>query len=327
MGNILSQEEVDSLLRGVSGGEVETETDAPEETSDIVKYDFVSQDRTVRGRMPTLEVINERFARGLRTSLSSAVRKVVDINIASMDIMKFGEFSRSLPVPTSIHIFRMEPLRGHAMFVVESRLAYSLVDTFLGGGGMSNVKIEGRDFTPIENKMIKKVIMICLQDFESAWEQVEDVKMSFIRSEINPQFAAIVPANDVVIVIRFDVELEQTSGNVVICIPYSTIESVRTKLSAGFQSDQLEVDIAWKRRLQKRLEESTVDIAVRLGTARITGRRLLELKAEDIINLNKDLNDFLLVTVGGVPKFKGVAGLLNGNRAVKVAKKIVRSSI
>ena len=277
--------------------------------------------------MPTLEVMNERFARGLRTSLSSVVRKAVDINIASMDIMKFGEFSRSLPVPTSIHIFRMEPLRGHAMFVVESRLAYSLVDTFLGGGGTSNVKIEGRDFTPIENKMIKKVVMICLKDFESAWEQVEDVKMSFVRSEINPQFAAIVPANDVVIVIRFDVELEQTSGNIVICIPYSTIEPVRTKLSAGFQSDQLEVDIAWKRRLQKRLEESTVDIAARLGTAKMTGRRLLELKAEDIINLNKDPNDFLLVTVGGIPKFKGVAGLLNGNRAVKVAKKIVRSSI
>ncbi|MFH1674188.1 MAG: flagellar motor switch protein FliM [Pseudomonadota bacterium] len=324
MGNILSQEEVDSLLQGVSGGEVETETDLPVEDADVVKYDFASQDRTVRGRMPTLEVINERFARSFRTSLSSALRKVVDVNIASTDVIKFGEFSRSLPVPTSIHVFRMEPLRGYGMFVIESRLVYSLVDSFLGGIGTSDVKIEGRDFTPIENKMIKKVIIMCLRDYESAWEHVHKVKMAVVRSEINPQFAAIVPPNDVVIVIRFDIELEQTSGNVVMCIPYSTIEPVQTKLSAGFQSDQLEVDVAWKRRLQKRIEEATVNVIARLGTAEITGRKLLGLKVGDVINLKGDIRDTLLVTIGEVPKFKGVAGVLKGSRAVKIENKIAR---
>ncbi len=324
MGNILSQEEVDSLLQGVSGGEVETETDLPVEAAGVVKYDFASQDRTVRGRMPTLEVINERFARSFRTSLSSALRKVADVNIASTDVIKFGEFSRSLPVPTSIHVFRMEPLRGYGMFVIESRLVYSLVDSFLGGIGTSDVKIEGRDFSPIENKMIKKVIMMCLRDYESAWEHVHKVKMAFVRSEINPQFAAIVPPNDVVIVIRFDIELEQTSGNIVMCIPYSTIEPVRTKLSAGFQSDQLEVDVAWKRRLQKRIEEATVNVIARLGTAEVTGRELLELKVGDVINLKENIRDTLLVAVGEAPKFQGFAGVLKGNRAVKIEEKIVR---
>ncbi len=327
MSNILSQDEVDSLLQGISGGEVETETDIPVESGEVAKYDFASQDRTVRGRMPTLEIINERFARGLRSSLSSAIRKIVDVSIAATDIIKFGEFSRSLPVPTSIHVFRMEPLRGYGIFVIESRLVYSLVDSLLGGAGASNVRIEGRDFTPIENKMIKKIIIMGLRDLESAWEQVHDVKAVFVRSEINPQFATIVPANDVVIVVRFDVELEHTTGNVVICIPYSTIEPVRAKLSAGFQSDQLGVDIAWKRRLQKRIAESVVNMAVRLGSARITGRRLLELKVGDIIDLHGDIRSPLLVTIEGVPKFKGFAGLRKSSRAIKIKERILRSRV
>lgn len=327
MSNILSQEEVDSLLQGVAGGEIETETDTPVKSSDVARYDFLSQDRIIRGRMPTLEVINERFARSFRTTLSSAIRKSADINIASTDIIKFGEFSRSLPVPTSIHIFRMEPLRGYAIFVVESRLVFNLVDLILGGVGASNVRIEGRDFTLIENKMIKKVVMLFLKDFESAWEQVHDVKMNLIRSEINPQFATIVPTNDVVIVIRFDVELEDAAGNLMICIPYSTIEPIRSKLNAGFQSDQLEVDTVWKKRLQKRLLESTVNILGCMGTAEITGRELLGLKIGDVVHLEKDVRDSLIVTVEGMPKFKGFAGLLRGNRAIKIEEKIRRSKV
>ncbi|MFH1076017.1 MAG: flagellar motor switch protein FliM, partial [Pseudomonadota bacterium] len=308
--------------------EVETEKSvAAADRPDIDKWDFESQDRMIRGRMPTLDIINERFARSFRTNLGTALRKLVDVSIASTDIIKFGEFIRSLPVPTSIHIFKMEPLRGYAIFVIESRLVYSLVDSFLGGSGISNMKIEGRDFTPIENQMINKVVMMSLKDFELAWEQVHEIKAVFVRSEMNPQFAAIVPGSDVVLVIRYDVELDQTAGNVVICIPYSTIEPVRGKLCAGFQSDQLEVDIGWKTRLQKRICEARVDVVGMLGTTTITGRQLLDFKAGDIVQLNTYTRDPLLVKVQGIPKFRGFAGTLKGNKAVKLHARRKRSQI
>ncbi len=326
MGNILSQEEVDSLLQGMCGGELETETDLPVESSDVGVYDFHSGGRTVRGKMPSLQIINERFAGSFRTSLSNALRNLADISIFSTDVIKFGEFIRSLPVPASLHVFRMEPLRGHGIFVMEGKLVFSLVDLFLGGAGAENVRIESRDFTAIEDNMIQKVVKMGLKDFESAWNQVHELSVTLLRSETNPQFATIVPADELVIVIRFDVELEKTAGNLLICIPYSMIEPIRTKLTAGFQSDHLEVDAAWKTRLQNRLEEAMVNMVVSLGSCEMTGRKFLELKVGDIIHLDKSSEDTVTVDVEGEPKFYGVAGLLRGKRAIEIKERISRRS-
>jgi flagellar motor switch protein FliM len=268
--------------------------------------------------MPTLEIINNRFARLFRTTLSSAVRKIVDMTTTSVDMVKFGEFMRSLPVPTSLHIFKMDPLRGHAIFVLESKLVFNLVETFFGGAGTGEVKIEGRDFTAIEQQLTRKVVSMGLKDLEQAWKPVHEVTMVYQRTEINPQFASIVPPSDVVIVIKFEMEMEHAAGTITICVPYSTIEPIRSKLYAGFQSDQLEVDHEWMRRFRTQLREAQVDFTVELGRTHITSGELLGLKVGDVLKLDKDVNDTLVGMVEGVPKFKGKPGTFRGAKAYRV---------
>ncbi len=324
MSKILSQDEVDALLRGMSGGEIEVETDQPDYADGVIPYDLTNQDRIIRGRMPTLEIINDRFSRIFRTSISSALRKVVDISTTSIDMIKFGEFMRSLPVPTSLHIFRMEPLRGHAIMVIETRLVFNLVDSFFGGIGKSDIKIEGREFTPIENRVTKRVVEMALSDLEKAWRPVHEISLVYARSEINPQFAGIVPPTDVVLVIKFDLEMEQAAGTIIVCIPYATIEPIRSKLYAGFQSDQLEVDYEWMQRFKQQLREAEVVFSVELGQTAITGRELLDLKPGDVIQLDQDVNNSIVASIQGVPKFKCVPGVLDANKAVKITGRITR---
>lgn len=323
MNKILSQDEVDALLRGMTGGEIEVETDASPDADGVIVYDLTNQDRIIRGRMPTLEIINDRFARIFRTSISAALRKVVDISTTSIDMIKFGEFMRSLPVPTSLHIFRMEPLRGHAIMVIETRLVFNLVDSFFGGDGKSDIKIEGRDFTPIEHRVTRRVVEMVLADLEKAWRPVHEVSLVYHRSEINPQFAGIVPPTDVVVVVKFDLEMEQAAGTIIVCIPYSTLEPIRNKLYAGFQSDQLEVDHEWMLRFKKQLGSAVVNMTVVLGNTIISGGELLALKPGDTIQLDQDVSDHITVNVEGVPKFKGVPGLVEGNQAVKITDRII----
>ena len=324
MSKILTQDEVDALLKGMSGGEIETETDSVEDDSGITVYDLTNQDRIIRGRMPTLEIINDRFARILRTTLSSALRKVIDVSAFSIDMIKFGEFMRALPVPTSLHIFKVDPLRGHGVMVIETKLVFNLVDNFFGGSGRSFVKIEGRDFTAIENKLINKVILMAMNDLEKAWNPVHPLKLTYVRSETNPQFASVVAPTEVVIVIKFEVELEQTVGTLIICLPYSTIEPIRSKLYAGFQSDQLEVDHEWINRFIDQVREATVRITVELGRAKMTAHDLLNLKNGDLIMLDQDTTDPLTAKVEGIPKFKGFAGVTRGNKAFQVSEEITK---
>ena len=324
MSQILSQEEVDALLRGVSDGEIETEAEDLGDDSGVVPYDLTSQERIIRGRMPTLDIINQRFSRLFRNSLSAALRKVLDVSAVSTDTVKFGEFIKSLPVPASLHIFKIAPLRGFALLVAESKMVFALVDSFFGGTGDAKMKIEGRDFTAIEQKIIKKVVLMMLQDLEKAWTPVHHVEMTFVRSEVNPQFAAIVPPTDVVVVILFEVEMEQVSGTMTVCLPYSTIEPIIGKLKAGFQSDQLEMDLAWVRRLRDRLDVAEVDIDVKLGETSITSKEFTELKEGTILQLDADVSDELTVYVGGVEKFRGYPGVVRGNKAVKISQIIER---
>ncbi|MFW2331436.1 MAG: flagellar motor switch protein FliM [Nitrospinota bacterium] len=325
MSTVLSQEEIDALLRGINKDATQGE-ESLSDGGEIESYDLTNQERIVRGRMPTLDIINQRFTRLFRNSLSTSLRKVVDIAAISTETVKFSEFIRSLPMPTSLHVFKIEPLRGFALLVAESKLVFALVDIFFGGSGMSKMKIEGRDFTMIEQRMIRKVILMTLADMELAWKPVHDVSLNLIRSEVNPQFAAIVPPTDVVVIVIFEVELDTLSGLLTICLPYSTIEPIMTKLRAGFQSDQLEIDQAWVNRLRGRLSETEVEVVAMLGETNISGDELINLKKGDVIGLNKDVDDDLTLYVEGIPKFKGKPGLVKSNRAIKVTT-ILNSAI
>jgi flagellar motor switch protein FliM len=315
MSNILSQEEVDALLRGISGGEVETEVFDQAVSEGVITYDLTSQDRIIRGRMPTLEMLNEKFSRIFRGTMSSTVRKVVNISAMSTDMLKFGEFMKTLPVPTSMHIFKIDPLRGSALFVFESKIIFTLVDILFGGSGTAPYKVEGREFTPIENNLIKKIVLSALTDLETAWKVLIDLKITYMRSEINPQFAQIVPPTDVVIVINYEVELENTTGVMSICFPYSSLEPVREKLQAGYQSENMEVDKIWASKFKDYLMQASLDILVELGTTEISSKDLLNLQKGDVIRLNQFSTDPLTLFVEGVPKYRIEPGHHKGNMA------------
>jgi flagellar motor switch protein FliM len=320
MTNILSQEEVDALLRGISGGEIETEKDEYHEPGAVTAYDLTSQDRIIRGRMPTLEMTNEKYARTFRTTLSSILRKVITITAVSADMIKFGEFLKTLPVPTSLHLFRMDPMRGNAIFVMESKIIFTLVDIIFGGTGTEAFKIEGREFTAIENNLIKKIVLSALEDLEKCWKPLIDLTVTYQRAEINPQFVQIVPPTDVVVVMNFEVEVEYTTGVISICIPYAMLEPIKEKLSAGFQSEQLEVDRGWTNRFKIGLMRSYVNMMVELGRVSILGRDIANLKIGDVIQLDHYASDPLDIYVEGVPKFKGYPGIYKGNQAMQISE-------
>jgi flagellar motor switch protein FliM len=324
MGQVLSEGEVDALLKGVGDGEVETETDQADDEKGVTKYDLTSQEKIIAGRLPTLDIINQMFSRLFRQTFSGMLRKAVEVNAVSTDTVKFGEFLRSLPVPASLHIFRMEPLRGHGLMIVESKLVSAIVDTFFGGTNEKESTIADRDFSAIEIRMTKNVVLGALEDFEKAWKPVFEVNTNYVRSEINPQFAAIVPPTDIVLVIVFEIDLEFTTGSVTISIPYSTIEPIMPKLKANFQAETQEVDRVWIKRVREEMLTTEVEVIAELGKTEITSERLVQLKVGDTIMLGNDVTDPLKITVQGMPKVKGFPGVSRGLKAIQVTEIIER---
>lgn len=338
MNQVLSQSEVDALLAAVSEGEVGgagagapgaapagAGTAAGGAASDkvIVTYDLTSQDRIIRGRLPQLEVIYEKFMRSFRVSLSASLRKIASLTLASTDFLKFGEFINTLPMPTCMSVLRFATLRGSALLVIESKLAYALVDSFFGGADRPYTKIEGKEFTQIELQIVRKVVDLAIDDLEAAWASVEKIGCSFVRTEVNPQFVGIVPPTDVVIASTFDVELENANGTITIVIPYATIEPIKQKLSSGFQveSDQTDKKL-WTTIIQDQLMETEMNVQVNLGETEIKLKELMNLKVGDVIPLDQDASGEFDIQVEEVKKFKGYYGIHHGTVAVQVTKVI-----
>lgn len=339
MNQILSQSEVDALLAAVTEGEVASSSSSASgggnigggsggsasigNDKNIITYDLTSQDRIIRGRLPQLEVIYEKFMRSFRVSLSAALRKIASITLTSTEFLKFGEFINTLPIPTCMSVLRFNNLRGSALFVIEAKLAYALVDSFFGGADRPYAKLDGKEFTPIELQIVKKVVELAINDLEVSWSTIEKIDCSFQRTEINPQFVGIVPPTDVVIASTFDVELEQASGTISIVIPYSTIEPIKQKLSTGFQveSDQTDKKL-WTAIIKEQLLETDVDILVNLGETEIKLKDLMNLKLGDVIPLTQDSSGELDIQVENVKKFKGYYGIHHGTVAMQITKQI-----
>ena len=332
MNQVLSQSEVDALLAAVSDGEVQTGDAGGGASSPgsvklddkkVVAYDLTSQDRIIRGRLPQLEVIYEKFMRAFRVSLSSSLRKIASISLTSTEFLKFGEFINTLPMPTCMSVLRFVNLRGSALMVIESKLAYALVDSFFGGAERPFTKIDGKEFTPIELSIVRKVVELAISDLEMAWASVEKIGCSFVRTEQNPQFVGIVPPTDVVIASTFDVELENATGTISMVVPYATIEPIKQKLSSGFQveSDQTDKKL-WTAIIKEQLMETALDIKVNLGETQIKLSDLMELKAGDVIPLTQDATGELDIQVEEVKKFKGYYGNHHGTVAVQITRQI-----
>jgi len=317
--DILSQDEVDALINGMDGGDIET--DVPQETPESTRnYDFGNEDRIIRGRMPTLEMVNERFARQLRISLFNLLRRSAEISSGSVQIMKFSEYIHTLFVPTSLNMIHMHPLKGTGLIVFEPKFVFSVLDNYFGGEGRFQARIEGREFTSTELRVIHMVLEICFKDLSEAWSPVMDIDYEFIHHEVNPQFANIVSPSEVVVVSTFNIELEGGSGDVHITLPYSLLEPIRELLDTGLQSDRTDDDGRWPKAMRDEVLMAEVDLSAQLTEATMSLKQVVDLKVGDIIPI--DMPETVTTMAEDIPVFQSTFGEHNNKTALKIIKLI-----
>jgi flagellar motor switch protein FliM len=317
--DLLSQDEIDALLHGVDDGLVQTDTAA--EPGSVKSYDLTSQDRIVRGRMPTLEMINERFARYTRISMFNMLRRSADVAVGGVQVMKFGEYVHSLYVPTSLNLVKIKPLRGTALFILDAKLVFKLVDNFFGGDGR-HAKIEGREFTPTELRVVRMVLEQAFIDLKEAWQAIMEVNFEYINSEVNPAMANIVGPSEAVVVSTFHIELDGGGGDLHVTMPYSMIEPVREMLDAGFQSDLDDQDERWVNALRQDVLDVDVPLSATVARRQLRLRDILHMQPGDVIPV--ELPEELIMRANGVPAFKVRLGSHKGNLALQVVEPIVR---
>ncbi len=316
--DLLSQDEIDALLHGVNGGDVDTESDAGMPSEEARRYDFASEDRIVRGRMPTLEMVNERFSRSFRISLFNMLRRSAELSVGGVDMLKFSEYIHTLYVPTSLNMIKIKPLRGTALLVFEPKLVYMLVDNFFGGDGRFHAKIEGREFTPTEQRVIQILMELAFKDLHDAWAPVMNVHFEYINREVNPQFANIVSPTEVVVVSKIHVELEGGGGDIHVTMPYSMLEPIRDILDAGVQSDRTDIDDRWLGAMRAEVKNAEVELSSTLAETTLSLRDVLRLKAGDIIPI--EMPALVSLRAEDIPVFRGKLGVSNKQLAIKVVK-------
>ena len=312
---ILSQDEVDALLQGITGEsqkleEVEVPSDG------IRNYDLASQERIVRGRMPTMEIINERFARNIRIGLFNLIRKSPEISIGSIKVQKYSAFLREILVPTNFNIVSIKPLRGSGLIVCDPNLVFAVIDALFGGGGKYRTRIEGRDFSPTEQRVIQRLVEVIIAEYKKAWAGIYPVELEQQRQEMQPQFANIATPSEIVVATSFALEIGDTTGTVHFCIPYATLEPIRDVLYSTMQGDAVEPDRRWINLLKTQIQAAEVQLVGELARAAATVQQLLSFKPGDFIEL--DLDPMIQAKVDGVPVFDCHYGTSNGRYAIKI---------
>ena len=315
--DILSQEEVDALLKGVTG-ESEVEEIAEEETGSPKSYNLASQDKIVRGRMPTMEAINERFARNFRLGLFNFTRRTAEISVGPVRLMKYAEFVRNLVVPTNLNLVHVKPLRGTALLIFDPNFVFLVVDNLFGGDGRYHMRVEGREFTPTEQRIIQGLLDVAMEELKKAWDPVYPVEFEYIRSEMNTQFANIATPSEVVVTTTFNIELGTVSADFHICIPYAMIEPIRGLLYGGMQGDRMEADERWVSFLSNQVQSTEVKLVANLSQTELTVRELLGMKVGDVISL--DIPESITANVEGVPVLECGYGVHKGQYALKVKR-------
>ena len=320
---ILSQDEVDALLQGITGESQKLEQEeAP--SSGVRDYDLSSQERIVRGRMPTMEVVNERFARNIRIGLFNFIRKSPEVSIGGIKVQKFSAFLREIVVPTNFNIMSVKPLRGSGLIVCDPSLVFAVIDALYGGIGKFHTRIEGRDFSPTELRVITRLVETIVSEYRKAWTGIYPVELEYQRSEMQPQFANIATPSEIVVATQFTLELGDVTGSIHFCIPYSTLEPIRDVLYSTIQGDSAEPDRRWVNLLKQQIQSAEVDLVAELAHTGATVEQLLSFKPGDFIEL--DLEPMIQAKVDGVPVFDCHYGTANKRYSIKIDKLITSNS-
>ena len=321
---ILSQDEVDALLQGITGESQKLEEEEVQHGS-IRNYDIASQERIVRGRMPTMEIINERFARNIRIGLFNFIRKSPEISIGGIKVQKYSAFLREIVVPTNFNIVSVRPLRGSGLVVCDPTLVFAVIDSLFGGAGKFHTRIEGRDFSPTEQRIITRLVDVVTDEYKKAWHGIYPLELEYQRSEMQPQFANIATPSEIVVATSFTLEIGDTTGTIHFCIPYSTLEPIRDVLYSTIQGDSNEPDKRWVNLLKQQIQSAEVELVAELAQAPATVEQLLSFKPGDFIEL--DLQAGIQAKVSGVPVFDCHYGTSNGKYALKIDQLLTGSSM
>lgn len=321
---ILSQDEVDALLQGITGESQKLEEEEVQHGS-IRNYDIASQERIVRGRMPTMEIINERFARNIRIGLFNFIRKSPEISIGGIKVQKYSAFLREIVVPTNFNIVSVRPLRGSGLVVCDPTLVFAVIDSLFGGAGKFHTRIEGRDFSPTEQRIITRLVDVVTEEYKKAWHGIYPLELEYQRSEMQPQFANIATPSEIVVATSFTLEIGDTTGTIHFCIPYSTLEPIRDVLYSTIQGDSNEPDKRWVNLLKQQIQSAEVELVAELAQAPATVEQLLSFKPGDFIEL--DLQAGIQAKVAGVPVFDCHYGTSNGKYALKIDQLLTGSSM
>jgi flagellar motor switch protein FliM len=314
---ILSQDEVDALLQGITGESQKMDQDeGPKEG--IRDYNLAQQERIVRGRMPTMEIINERFARNIRVGLFNLIRKSPEVSVGGIKVQKYSAFLREIVVPTNFNIMSVRPLRGSGLIVCDPTLVFAVIDSLFGGAGKFHTRIEGRDFSATEQRIIRRLVDVISTEYKKSWAGIYPVELEYQRSEMQPQFATIATPSEIVVCCSFTLEIGDTSGSVHICVPYSTLEPIRDILFSSIQGDSAEPDRRWVKLLSQQIQSAEVQLVAELAHAPATVEQLLALKPGDFIEL--DLDPVIQAKVDGVPVFDCYYGTSNGKYSLRIDK-------
>ena len=311
----LSQEEVDALLKGVSEDTDENAAEVPA-AGGVRPYEIGRQERAVNGRMPTLELINERFTRHLRVGLFDYMHRTCEIAVGPIKVQKYSEFIRSLVVPTNLNLIQARPLRGTGLIVLDPNLIFMVIDNMFGGDGRFHTRIEGRDFTATEQRIVAGLLKVIFTEYEKAWQPVYPLAFEHIRSEMNTQFANIATPSETVITVAFSIELSGNTSEMHLCLPYSMIEPIRDILYTAMQSNPASADKRWIKTLTRQLQTAEVELNAALGHATVTLGDIVKMKTGDIIPI--EIPDQLTVEVDQVPVLQCRYGVRNGQYALKV---------
>lgn len=314
----LSQDEIDALMKGVDG-----EQDAPEQEVDksaVQSYNLATQERIVRGRMATLEIINERFARLFRLEMFNFLRRTIEISAGPVRLIKFSDFMRNLVVPTNLNLMHVNPLRGTGMFVLDPTFVFLVVDNLFGGDGRFHTRVEGREFTETEHRVIMRILNLIFDTYQKSWSPVYQIEFEYLRSEINTQFASIATPNEVVVCVTFNIEMAPNTTEMHVCLPYSMIEPIKDLLSSPLQGESLEADKRWLRLMRQQIQTAEVEIVANLATTKMAVADLIKLKTGDVIPITID--NVIEGKVHGVPVMECQFGVSNGQYALKLEKLI-----
>ncbi|CAM3220118.1 flagellar biosynthesis; component of motor switch and energizing [Xenorhabdus nematophila ATCC 19061] len=314
--NILSQAEIDALLNGDSASADDVEQTASGE-SEVRPYDPNTQRRVVRERLQSLEIINERFARQFRMGLFNMLRRSPDITVGAIKIQPYHEFARNLAVPTNLNLVHLKPLRGTALFAFEPSLVYIAVDNLFGGDGRFPTKVEGREFTYTEQRIINRMLKLALDAYRDAWDSIFKIEVEYVRSEMQVKFTNITTSpNDIVVTTPFQVEIGALTGEFNICIPFAMIEPLRERLTNPPVENLRQEDGQWRKSLVKQVQHSELELVANFVDIPLRLSKILELKAGDVLPIEKP--ERLIVHVDGVPVLISQYGTLHGQYALRV---------